>query len=352
MSLRWEHLTHRYAARAGEDVVLRDLTLEALPGEITCLLGSSGSGKSTVLRLAAGLERVQAGRIVLDGETLSEPGREPPPERRPVGLVFQDHVLFPHKTVRENVAFGLRHLGADERREVAARSLRAVSLSGSAERYPDTLSGGEQQRVALARALAPAPRVLLLDEPFANVDVTLRRRLREDARRALRESASIAVVVTHDPEEALELGDRIAVLANGRIVQVGNPGDIWRAPADVAVAELFGQAQHLRGTIDDGRVTTPFGVLPWSGEAPHATVDVVVRPAAVTLGKAGPVGNGSERARVDDIRFLGDRYLVLAVAAGETLRASLTALGGLRVGDAVTATFDPAGTFIYPAPMQ
>ena len=339
MSLRWENLSHSYGAEA----VLRGVNLVVAPGEITCLLGPSGSGKSTLLRLTAGLERVQTGRIVLDGETLSEPGREPPPEQRPVGLVFQDHVLFPHRTVRENVEFGLRHLARSERRQTAARSLRAVSLDALADRYPDTLSGGQQQRVALARALAPAPRVMLLDEPFANVDVTLRRVLREDARRALRESGSIAVVVTHDPDEALELADRIAVLDEGRIVQAGVPADIWRSPADVAVAALFGQAQHLRGTVANGMVTTAFGALPCESDGSSATVDVVVRPAAVTLRKA------RQGARVDDIRFLGDRYLVLAVAAGETLRASVQELGGLVVGDCVSATFDPNGYFVYAA---
>ena len=339
MSLRWENVGHRYDAEA----VLRSVNLAAAPGEITCLLGPSGSGKSTLLRLTAGLERMQTGRILLDGETLSAPGHEPPPEQRPVGLVFQDHVLFPHKTVRENVEFGLRHLPASERRRVAANSLRAVSLEDLAARYPDTLSGGQQQRVALARALAPAPRVMLLDEPFANVDVTLRRALREDARRALRESGSIAVVVTHDPDEALELADRIAVLDAGRIVQAGVPADIWRSPADVAVAALFGQAQHLRGTVANGVVTTAFGALPQESSASSATVDVVVRPAAVTLRKAG------QGARVGDIRFLGDRYLVLAVAAGETLRASVQELDGLVVGDCITATFDPNGCFVYAA---
>ena len=338
MSLRFSNVSHRY----GAEVVLRDLDLEASAGEITCLLGPSGSGKSTLLRLAAGLERMQAGRILLDGETLSEPGRAPPPEQRPVGLVFQDHVLFPHKTVRENVEFGLRHLRASERRRVASQHLRAVSLEGLAERYPHTLSGGQQQRVALARALAPAPRVMLLDEPFANVDVTLRRTLREDARRALRTSGSIAVVVTHDPDEALELADRIAVLDRGRIVQVGSPGLIWRSPAEVAVAELFGHAQHLRGSFENGVVTTSFGSLPWRSDAASSAVDVVVRPTAVTLHKS------AQGARVDDVRFLGDRHLVLATAMGETLRASPAELGEVAIGDTVTATFDRAGTFIYP----
>ena len=340
MSLLFQGVSHRF----GDSQVLRDVALEARAGEITCLLGASGSGKSTLLRLAAGLEPLQAGRILLDGETLAEPGKGLPPERRPVGLVFQDHVLFPHKTVRENVEFGLRHLTGAKRREVSRSSLQSVSLSAFADRYPDTLSGGQQQRVALARALAPAPRVMLLDEPFANVDVTLRRALREDARQALRASGAIAVVVTHDPDEALELADRIAILGDGRILQAGTPAEVWQTPAQALVASLFGQAQRLSGTVTNGAVTTQFGVLPWQGAgAEGAACDVVTRPSAVRLRKA------SQGALVRDVRFLGDRYLVLASAAGETLRASVADLAGISVGDRVAATFEASGTFIYPA---
>ena len=339
MSLVFEGVSHRFGAVP----VLRDLTLTAATGEVTCLLGASGSGKSTLLRLAAGLEPLRTGRILLDGETLAAPGKASPPERRPVGLVFQDHVLFPHKTVRENVEFGLRHLNAGERRQVVDRSLESVSLSAFADRYPDTLSGGQQQRVALARALAPAPRVMLLDEPFANVDVTLRRALREDARRALRDSGAIAVVVTHDPDEALELADRIAILDAGRILQIGTPAEVWRMPARASVAVLFGQAQRLSGTFEGGVVTTRFGALPWPDAGPEgAACDVVTRPFAVRLRKA------QAGAVVRDVRFLGDRHLVLASAGGETLRASVEDLSDIAVGDHVTATFDLSNTFIYP----
>ena len=249
MSLEFQGVGHRY----GRDEVLKGVTLTAKQGEITCLLGASGSGKSTLLRLAAGLERIQAGEIRLDGGVLSKPGIDPPPERRPVGLVFQDQVLFPHKTALDNVAFGLRELDPRQRRIVAQANLDAVGLGGFSKRYPDTLSGGQQQRVALARALAPAPRVMLLDEPFANVDATLRRSLREDARRALRKSGSIAVIVTHDPDEALELADRIAVMDSGRIVQIDTPDAIWRQPKGRAVAGLFGEAQHLARQGCSGR---------------------------------------------------------------------------------------------------
>ena len=345
MSLEFRGVGHSY----GREEVLSDVTLTAAPGEITCLLGASGSGKSTLLRLAAGLERIQAGEIRLDGEVLSRPGVNPPAERRPVGLVFQEHVLFPHKTALDNVAFGLREFGPRQRRVVAQANLSAVGLDGFSKRYPDTLSGGQQQRVALARALAPRPRVMLLDEPFANVDATLRRALREDARRALRKSGSIAVIVTHDPDEALELADRIAVMDRGRIVQVDAPDRIWQQPAQRAVAALFGQAQHLAGTAVADGVTTAFGRLPRAcpGVAVGDEVDVLLRPTAVALRKTS---DPAEMAgRVDDMRFLGDRYLVLIESEGHTLRASVPDVTGIHVGDHVAATFDLSGAFVYRA---
>ena len=331
-------VSHRF----GRDAVLRDVSLTAQAGEVTCLLGPSGSGKSTLLRLIAGLEPLQAGRICLGGEVLAEPGREPPPEARPVGLVFQDHVLFPHQTVAQNIAFGLSRLAPAERRAAVEKQLQGMALVGLGERYPHTLSGGQQQRVALARAMAPAPQVLLLDEPFANVDATLRRALREDARRALRQAGCVAIVVTHDPEEALELGDRIVVLGAGTVVQAGTPADLWQAPASASVAALFGQAQHIAGRVADGRVKTAFGDVGAVADAEEqATVDVVVRPTAVALHP------DSAGARVDDVRFLGEGYLVFLAAGKETLRAKVADLGGLKVGDRAAATFDPDGVFVY-----
>ncbi|MYD96242.1 MAG: ABC transporter ATP-binding protein [Gammaproteobacteria bacterium] len=328
MGLEFHDVSHRFDG----ELVLRNVSLVASAGEITCLLGPSGSGKSTLLRLAAGLERLQSGSMRIDGELLCEPGHDPPPENRPIGLVFQEHVLFPHLTVRQNVAFGLDRLASTQRRRIANECMASVGLTPFAERFPDTLSGGQQQRVALARALAPEPRAILLDEPFANVDPTLRRSLREDARRALRSAGGITLLVTHDPEEALDLADRIAVLDRGCIVQTGTPTEVWRSPASRTVAEMFGSAQHLRGTATEGVVTTAFGTVSEHAER-SGDVDVIVRPAAVSLRKA------SSGPRVVDIRFLGDRFSVLVESDGETLRASTSDLDGLDVGDCVAVTF-------------
>ena len=344
MSLEFDNVSHDY----GAERILHEVSLTAAAGEITCLLGPSGSGKSTLLRLAAGLERLQSGSLRLDGELLAQPGREPPPERRPIGLVFQDHVLFPHMTVRGNVAFGLHDRAPGERRTIAAACMASVGLTAFAERYPDTLSGGQQQRVALARALAPTPRAILLDEPFANVDVTLRRAMREDTRLALRSARCTTLLVTHDPEEALELADHIAVLDHGRIVQTGSPSDIWRTPAERTVAEMFGQAQRLAGRLENGVLATAFGTLTSVANLDVEDdidgvrdVDVIVRPKAVNLVKA------NEGARVVDIRFLGEHYSILVKRGGETLRASTPDVPHVGIGDFVAATFHPTETFVY-----
>ncbi len=345
MSLEFRGVSHAYDMQA----VLRDVDLSARPGAITCLLGPSGSGKSTLLRLAAGLERVQAGEILIDGRRMAAAGAHDAPESRPVGLVFQDHVLFPHRTVAENVAFGLaRGRNAMRRSDVQAtveEQLAAVGLEALADRYPHTLSGGQQQRVALARALAPKPRAMLLDEPFANVDATLRRRLREDTRRALRDAGSIAVVVTHDPEEALELADSIAMMVAGEIVQVGTPAEIWQRPAGSVVAALFGNAQRLTGEARGGVVCTRFGTIEPTRQVDDGAVEIIVRPDAVSLARA-PAG-ATPVASIDDVRFLGDGCLVLVAAGDEVLRARLPSPGDLAVGHRVSARFDPDGTFVY-----
>ena len=297
MSLEFRAIAHAYDGAP----VLSDLSLQAASGETLCLLGPSGCGKTTLLRLAAGLTPVQAGEIWLGGETLASRSVNPPPEARPVGLVFQEGALFPHLTVADNVGFALNG-GTDQRSTIVSGLLDRVGLAGFDARYPHTLSGGQQQRVALARALAAEPRVMLLDEPFASIDITLRRQLREDMRLVLKEAGVITILVTHDPDEALDMADRIAVLEQGRVAQVGLPEALFDAPASPGVAALIGGAQHVSANISDTGVRTPFGELSLSairGEAPRGDALLMVRPAAGALGPGG-------QCRVADVRSTGE----------------------------------------------
>jgi iron(III) transport system ATP-binding protein len=238
---------HRVTKAFNSVLAVRDLTLDVKPGELLALLGPSGSGKTTVLRLIAGLERPDRGSIVIEGKVMvdAERGVWVPPERRNVGVVFQDYALFPHMTALQNVAFGLHRLRRRERKQRALAVLERVQIAHLAGRYPHELSGGEQQRVALARALAPEPRVLLLDEPFSNLDRSLRGQLRSEVRALLKQLSITTVFVTHDQQEALELGDRLAVLNAGCLEQVGLPEELLEHPKTRFVAEFLGETGAL-----------------------------------------------------------------------------------------------------------
>ena len=249
-------VVNKVSHRFNKNVALNDISFECKAGEVTCLIGHSGCGKTTLLRLMAGLLPLQSGEIALNGSTLASPSVMVPPELRSVGMVFQEGALFPHMSVIDNVAFGLRQNGAKER---AREWLARVGLSDYAERYPDSLSGGQRQRVALARAMAPEPAVLLFDEPYANLDVPLRRTLRKDARQIIRETGAVGVFVTHDPDEVLAMGDNVVVLDQGLMVESGRPQTLYEAPQSRYTAELFGDPQMLEGIIHDAGVTSPLG---------------------------------------------------------------------------------------------
>jgi iron(III) transport system ATP-binding protein len=301
LSLEFRHIAHAY----GPVRALEDISFTAPAGEITCLLGASGCGKSTLLGLAAGLLRVQSGAIMLAGEVLAEPAHNPPPEARPVGLVFQDGALFPHMTLAANVAFGLPRA----RRGEANTWLARVGLGGMGARYPHELSGGQQQRAALARAMAPGPDVLLMDEPFASVDIVLRRALRRECRILLREAGSTVVLVTHDPAEALDVADRIAVMEAGRIVQFGTPQELHEAPAAASVGAIFGGAQVIAGRRREEGLDTSFGLWPLAslvGDLPDTeTLDLLVQADRLI-----PVPD-KRGCRVRDVHPLGARVRVL-----------------------------------------
>jgi len=235
VSLEFRHIAYAYGHGASETRALEDISLTAQAGEITCLLGASGCGKSTLLNLAAGLLKVQSGSIHLGGELLADSHTNPPPEDRPVGLVFQDGALFPHMTIAKNIGFGL----PKSEQSAVEGWLELVGLPGLGGRYPHELSGGQQQRAALARAMAPGPQALLMDEPFASVDIVRRRKLRRECRELLRKRGATVLLVTHDPEEALDIADKIAVMDAGMILQFGTPEELRTAPASDDVAAFF-----------------------------------------------------------------------------------------------------------------
>ena len=339
MNLSFHSLSHSY----GQTQVLQDISFTAHSGEILCLLGPSGGGKSTLLRLAAGLETLQQGHILLNDQMLAKPGAEPPPEDRSIGLVFQDHVLFPHLTVAQNLSFGITQKSRQERENRVSELLDNMDLTGLEQRYPHELSGGQQQRVALARAMAPKPSVLLLDEPFASVDSTLRRALRQTTRNALKAAGTTAIVVTHDPEEAMQLADSIAIMAAGGIAQHASPQTIWQQPATLEVALLFGDAQAIAGESDGKLATCGFNPLPT--DARPGPVQVAVRPQGITLGQT----EGTP-VRVKDIRLLGHHWQIQIQTQNEepqNLLATVDNLSGIEQGATLYAGLKPEHCFVF-----
>jgi len=303
-------------------------------GEVLALLGPSGCGKTTTLRLVAGFDRPDDGTVVLDGDEVAGPRRFVPAERRRVGVVFQDYALFPHLTVAQNVGYGVRDRTTRTRR--VAEMLDLVGLAGEASRLPHELSGGQQQRVALARALAPDPALVLLDEPFSNLDAALRVRVRGEVRSILGEAGATAVFVTHDQEEALSLADRVAVMRAGRVLQVGEPAALYARPSDRFVATFVGDADLIPGRAQDGAVATAVGRLVVAADAPGGAVigdvEVALRPERVRLQL-----DGSGPGVVRGITYFGhDQLVEVALEDGERLRSRMGPVRSFEPGDRVS----------------
>lgn len=297
-TVTFENVTRRFD---GVEAI-SNLSFTIGEGEVICLLGASGCGKSTLLRLAAGIERPDEGRILLDGREIAGPDVFLPPQARGIGLVFQDYALFPHLDALGNVMFGLSNLKHAEARKIAEVALRRVGLGGRLAAMPHELSGGEQQRVALARAIVPRPRVLLMDEPFSNLDRRMRDQVREDTLTILRETGATALIVTHDPEEAMRLGDRIALLRQGRLIQLGTGKQVYTHPVDVEAARFFCDLNEFEGAVRGGMVSTPLGVFPAPGRADGTPVLIAIRPQSIRL---KPKGYGLP-ARILSRAFLGE----------------------------------------------
>ena len=298
---------------AGERPTVDRLSLQLERGEIGCLLGASGCGKTTVLRAIAGFEPLRSGRITLDGRAIAGDGASLPPEARRIGMMFQDYALFPHLDAAANVAFGLRALPRAARAARARDLLALVGLADRASAYPHELSGGQQQRVALARALAPEPLLVLLDEPFSNLDVEIRSRLAEDTRRLLKAAGATALLVVHDQAEAFAMADRIGVMAEARILQWDAPEALYARPRDRRVAGFVGQGDWLRSET--------LGL----GEG----ADLRVRPGQLVLDPAGPLS-----AQLVSARFIGPEHLGrVRFDSGETAGIALDAAAAARIGE-------------------
>ncbi|MEM9050059.1 MAG: ABC transporter ATP-binding protein [Pseudomonadota bacterium] len=348
-----EGIGRRYDGRA----VVADIDLSVAAGAVTCLLGPSGCGKSTTLRIAAGVERQSAGRVLLDGQIVSEAEFHLPPEARSVGLMFQDFALFPHLSVADNVGFGLNGARRAKKRRVAGL-LERVGLGGFERTYPHQLSGGEQQRVALARALAPKPRVMLMDEPFSGLDQRLRDGIRDETLAILKQEGTAVLLVTHEPDEAMRMADQIALMRAGRIVQAAAPYNIYTSPVDLAAAAFFSDLNIIAGRVRGGQTDTPFGRFLAPGHADGTVLDIAIRPQHLRIdfdrGGRGPAPSAEHgvwaRGTVDRARFMGNESFVELVM--QPLDASEYPKGAPapRLRASVPGVFTPpAGTPLWLA---
>jgi len=316
-----------------------DLTLR--PGELVAVLGPSGCGKTTALRCLAGLEKVTSGSILVDGTDIVDV----PTHRRDVGMVFQSYSLFPHLTVRQNVEFGLRMRSVDKRERAsrAKEALELVSLSALGERYAHQLSGGQQQRVALARALVTRPRVLLLDEPLSALDAKVRVQLRDEIRRIQRELSITTMFVTHDQEEALAVADRVAVMRDGRIEQVGTPEELYSEPQTEFVAQFVGVSNRIPGVAAGGSVHVPGVELPIVGRPADGPVWALVRPENILIGDTGEAGT------VESVMFLGPVCRsAIRLGDGTLVQVQHRIEERRPVGDAVHLRFDAGAVAVLP----
>ena len=344
--LTFEAVRKQYGDRAA----LAGLSLDIAPGEIVCLLGPSGCGKTTLLRIAAGIERPTGGRVLISDREVASDTQFVPPEKRGVGLMFQDFALFPHLTILDNVAFGLKALPREDARREAMRMLSRVGLARYGEQYPHILSGGQQQRVALARAIVPRPAVMLMDEPFSGLDVQLRDAMQEETLALLREARATTMIVTHHPEEAMRLGDRIAVMRAGKLVQTGRAQELYLRPAALFVARLFSEINEVAYRVSGGRIATPIGSLAAPGAAEGETVTLCLRERGIGLAAAG-AGEGALVGRVKMAKFLGDavRCEVSVEGFEAPLNIRTSAGAGFEEGSEVRVLIDPTQALVFPS---
>jgi iron(III) transport system ATP-binding protein len=329
----------------GSVVAVDNVDLELPAGRMTVILGPSGCGKTTTLRIIAGFEAPDQGIVRIDDRVVAGPGTLVAPNERRVGMLFQQLALFPHLDVGDNVAYGLRGASKKERRERVAELLDLVGLPGMERRRPDQLSGGEAQRVALARALAPRPAVVLLDEPFSSLDVALRAGLRAEVRRILRAAAVTTLLVTHDQDEALSMGDQVVVMFDGHVVQAGPPEAVYRYPSAAQVAVFLGDANEVPGDVRGATLHSELGELAVAGDLPDGPATALIRPEDIDL-----LPGGDGEGMVEEVDYFGhDQLVTVRLPSGRLVRARLHARQQAQPGSRVRAVVrGQAPTIAFP----
>lgn len=328
------------AAYDTKSMIVNDVSFSLAEGELACLLGPSGCGKTTILRAISGFQAISSGHIDLGGQTISNPGFALPPEKRNVGMVFQDHALFPHLSIAENIAFGLRSLSKSEQKKRITDLLDLVGMSAHRDKYPHELSGGQSQRVALARAIAPQPKLLLMDEPFSNLDTDLRETLGHEVRDLLKELNMTAIMVTHDQHDAFALGDRIGVMTAGKLMQWDSSFNLYHAPKNRFVANFIGDGVFIQGQmVEDNAVITSLGEIRGvtiNNDYVGSEIDLLIRPDDV---KYDP--NSANRGQVIRKAFKGAQTLyTIQMSGGEQLMSLVPSHDDYEVGDTIGLTIE------------
>ena len=338
-TLAVEHVTRRF----GQTLALDDVSLTVGAGEIVCLVGHSGCGKSTLLRVIAGIERIDSGRLVIDGQVVNDGDVFVEPEHRQVGLMFQDYALFPHLTARQNIGFGLMRLRRDEAERRIDTIIETLGIGALADKYPHMLSGGEQQRIALARALAPEPAVLLMDEPFSNLDYGMRDFIRRQTLGLIRRLGMTALIVTHDPEEALAIGDRVVLMNNGKVVETGSGEAVYRFPRTPYAASFFSRVNTVPARRVGDWLESPVGRFPARPEH-GAAVRLFIQPRALAPAETGVPALVRSHAMLGEM----EEWSLVFDGLDEPLVMRTSVRHDIAVGSRINVAIDPHDVMVFP----